>query len=174
MAMTDGLLLATASTRRAIVSRGHGHDPRLSSERRSMSTTRTGGPAGFRSGVDPRICGSAASTMSNALSRNTFRQSPGISAIAARNSTSARIPAIRTGCVLPNRLSMRAVNFRQPVRTAEDAIERPADRPDLLQPAERLVDLWTAGAEQQGKFALRHSKIQRQAVPPGRLVTSRV
>src|SRR5437762_10985804 len=104
-----------------------------------------------------------------ALSRNTFRHSFGANDTAARNSTSTKIPAIRPEWVLPSWLSMRSVNFGELERIAEDSIERPADCPDLLQFAERLVDLWTAGAKQQGELALRHSEIQRQPLPRHRL-----
>src|SRR5436190_24051676 len=145
MATADGLPAATASTRRAIVSRGHGHDPNASSERRSMSTTMTGVPCC----AGRRIWRSAASTTSKARSRNTLRHSFGANHTAPRNSSSARNPAIRPEWVLPNRLSMRPVDFGEFERIAEDAIERPADRSDLLQLAERFVDLGTAGAEQK-------------------------
>src|SRR5882724_4697319 len=165
MATADGLPAATASTRRAIVSRGHGHDPSASSERRSISTT----TIGMLSGFGRRSWRSAASTTSKALSRNTLRHSFGASDTAARNSASARIPAIRPEWVLPSRLSMRPVNFGELDRIAEDAIERPADRPYFLQLAERLVDLGTAGAEQKRELALRHADIERQPLSGRRL-----
>src|SRR5438552_17906006 len=57
---------------------------------------------------------------------------------------------------------MRSVNFGEFERIAEDSIEGPADRPDLLELTERLIDLGTAGAKQQCKLALRHSEVQRQ------------
>src|ERR1700704_795587 len=59
---------------------------------------------------------------------------------------------------------MSPVDFGELLRIAENAIERPADRANLLQLAERFVDLGTAGTEQQGKLALRHTEIQRQAL----------
>src|SRR3954453_16245250 len=98
-----------------------------------------------------------------------LRHSLGASDAATTNSTDATVPAIRPGWVLPNRLSMRPVNFGELGRIAEDAIERPADRSRLLQLAERLVDLGAAGAEQQREFALRHADIQRQPLSGRRL-----
>src|SRR4051794_25353578 len=169
MAMTDGLPAATASTRPAIVSRGHGHGPSASSERRSMSTTTIGAPSGF----DRRSCRSAASTMSKAFSRNTLRHSLGINEIAATNSTSARIPAITPEWVLPIWLSMRSVDFGELERVAEDSIQRPADRSNLFQLAERLIDLGTAGAKQQCQLALRHAQFQRQSLSRRRLAITK-
>jgi hypothetical protein len=91
MAMAAGFATATLSISRAIVSRGHGHAPSASIDRRSISMTTT---------CASRCCGwvfrhrwSAARMRSNAVSRMPSRRAAGINKIATRNAVIAPTPA---------------------------------------------------------------------------------
>src|SRR6266481_1473489 len=89
IAIAAGRPIATASTSRAIVSRGHGQVPNASMEARSMSTTMT-----FRSdGAGLRSHWSPASSMSKALSRSTSLVVLGSRMTAARKAVSVAVPA---------------------------------------------------------------------------------